>query len=338
MHRLIFPLILLIFSAVIGCDNASTTTTAGTSTPTEVRLGFFPNVTHAQAVLGVTSGDFEKAVAPVRFTPQQFNAGPALIEALFDHRIDVGYVGPGPAINGFSSSHGKGIRIISGAAANGVLIVARKDSGITTMADLKGKKIATPQHRNTQDIAARHYFTAVLGQGDTDNILPVNNADQFSMMMQGNIDAAWVPEPWGSLLISQAGAHLVGQEKDLWPDREFSLTVIVTTPEFLAAHADVLQKLLAVNRDWTNRLTTNPADCIPKLEAGLAQLAGKPLPPGVVADSVSHVKFTEEPLPATLKANADWAFELGFSKDKIDLTDLVDLSVQKKLPVQRTNP
>jgi NitT/TauT family transport system substrate-binding protein len=317
-------------AALTGCDGSGSSS-ATTAPVTEVRLGFFPNVTHAQAVLGVASGDFEKAVAPIKFTPQQFNAGPALIEALFDHRIDVGYVGPGPAINGFASSHGKGVRIISGAAANGVLIVARKDSGIVMMADLKGKKIATPQHRNTQDIAARHYLTSVLGQSDTDNVLPVNNADQFSMMMQGNIDAAWVPEPWGSLLISQAGAHLVGQEKDLWPDRIFSLTVIVTTPEFLAAHSDVLKKLLAVNRDWTNRLNTNAADCIPQLEAGLAKLSGKALPPGVVADSVSHVKFTEEPLPATLKANADWAFDLGFTKEKIDLTDLVDLSVLKKL-------
>jgi len=293
----------LVAVATTGCDKSANTSTAAPPV-VEVRLGFFPNVTHAQAVLGVTSGDFATAVAPSKFTPQQFNAGPSLIEALNNNLIDVGYVGPGPVIHAFAQSHGQSIRVVAGAAANGVLIVARKDSGIVTMADLKGRKIATPQHGNTQDIAARHYLTSVLGQSDTANVLPISNTDQFGMMQRGDIDAAWVPEPWGSLLIAQAGATLVGQEKDLWPDKEFSLTVIVTTPEFLKAHADIVQKLLSVNHDWTNRLTSNPADCIPKLEAGLASLTGKKLPVGVVADAVSHVKFTEDPSQATFTANA----------------------------------
>jgi NitT/TauT family transport system substrate-binding protein len=305
------------------CDRQGSAGTGQARPLAEVRLGYFPNVTHAQAVLGVTSGDFARAVGPVKFTPQQFNAGPSLIEALFAGQIDVGYVGPGPVINAFARSHGQGIRVISGAAANGVLIVARKDSGIQSLTDLKGKKIATPQHGNTQDIAARHYLTAVLGQTDTANVLPITNPDQFEMMRRGQIDAAWVPEPWGSLLISQAGATLVGQEKDLWPEKEFSLTVIVTTPDFLAAHGDVVQKLLNVNRDWTRQLNDNPADCSPKLEAGLAQLTGKQLPAGVVADSLSHVKFTDEPLPATFSANAQWASDLGFAKEKPDLTGLI---------------
>jgi NitT/TauT family transport system substrate-binding protein len=328
-----FALLLLLVPVLVatGCDRGGTSAAgSGAASIAEVRLGFFPNVTHAQAVLGVTSGDFEKAVSPVKFTPQQFNAGPGLIEALFAHQIDVGYVGPGPVINAFARSHGEGIRVISGAAANGVLIVASKSSGINTLTDLKGKKIATPQHGNTQDIACRHYLTAVLGQSNTDNVLPISNADQFSMMQQGQIDAAWSPEPWGSLLIKQAGAHLVGQEKDLWPDKEFSLTVIVTTPEFLAAHADLLQKLLVVNHQWTRQLNEHPEDCIQKLETGLATLTGKPLPAGVVADSVSHVKFTEQPLPATLKTNDQWAFDLGFAAQKSDLASLTDLSVLQK--------
>jgi NitT/TauT family transport system substrate-binding protein len=298
---------------------------------TAVRLGFFPNVTHAQAVLGVTSGDFEEAVAPASFTPQQFNAGPSLIEALFANQIDVGYVGPGPVINAFARSHGEGIRVISGAADNGVLIVARKDAGIVSLTDLKGKKIATPQHGNTQDIAARHYLTAVLGQTDTANVLPIANTDQFGMIQRGQIDAAWVPEPWGSLLINQAGATLVGQEKDLWPNKDFSLTVLVTTPEFLAQHADILQKLLQVNHDWTNKLNSNPADCVSQLETGLAKLTGKKLPAGVVADAISHVKFTEDPSPATFESNAQWALDLGFAKSKPDLSTLTDLSIEQKV-------
>lgn len=327
MKSLLQLLFLFGLITVTGCDRSGT---GSAPLPlTEVRLGFFPNVTHAQAVLGVTSGDFAKAVAPVSFKPQPFNAGPSLIEALFAGQIDVGYVGPGPVISAFARSHGQGIRVISGAADSGVLIVARKNSGIRTMADLKGKKIATPQHGNTQDVAARHYLQSVLGQTDLNNVLPISNSEQFAMMQQGKIDAAWDPEPWGSLLISQAGATLVGEEKDLWPDKEFSLTVIVTTPEFLAAHPDIVQKLLAVHHDWTNRLNSNPADCVPKLEDGLASLTGKKLPPGVVADAISHVKFTEDPSPQTFAANAQWSLDLGFTQEKIDLSGLIEMMKSK---------
>ncbi len=325
-HLVAHVFAVLLAMALTGCDRGSSADSSQgiPAALTEVRLGFFPNVTHAQAVLGVTSGDFAKALSPLKFTPQPFNAGPSLIEALNAHAIDVGYVGPGPVINAFAASHGAGIRVISGAADNGVLIVARKDSGITTMADLKGRKIATPQHGNTQDVAARHYLTAVLGQSDLSNVLPISNTDQFGMMQGGHIDAAWVPEPWGSLLISQAGAVLVGEEKDLWPDKQFSLTVIVTTPEFLAAHGDVVRKLLAVNHDWTDRLNNDPAGCIPKLADGLTTLTGKSLPPAVVADAVSHVKFTEDPSPATFTTDAQWALDLGFTREKADLTGLFD--------------
>ncbi len=318
-----FIVILGLAGTFAGCDKKTASVATPAQPPAEVRLGFFPNVTHAQAVLGVTSGDFAAALNPVKFTPQVFNAGPSLIEALFANQIDVGYVGPGPVINAFARSHGKGIVVISGSADDGVLIVARKGSGISTMTDLKGKKIATPQHGNTQDVAARHYLTSVLGQTDTDNVLPVSNTDQFGMMQRGQIDAAWVPEPWGSLLIAQAGATLVGEEKDLWPNKSFALTVIVTTPEFLAAHGDVVQKLLAAQHDWTARLNASPLDCIPKLEAGLTTLTGKKLPPGVVADAVSHVKFTEDPSPATFSTNAQWSLDLGFTKQQTDLSGLI---------------
>jgi NitT/TauT family transport system substrate-binding protein len=163
--------------------------------PKGVRLGYFANLTHAQAVLGVASGDFAKAVAPVPFSTTVFNAGPSLIEALLAGEIDVAYVGPGPALNAQAKTHGQGIRVIAGGADNGVLIVARDGSGIHTLQDLKGRKIATPQHGNTQDLAARHYLKDVLHQSDLSNVLPISNAEQSGMMGRGQIDAAWAPEP-----------------------------------------------------------------------------------------------------------------------------------------------
>ena len=306
-------------SLVVGCGRPAH---AAGGAATEVRLGYFPNVTHAQALLGVASGDFAKAVAPAAFTAQPFNAGPSLVEALNAGQIDVGYVGPGPVLTAFARSHGQGICVVSGAAADGVVIVARKGAGIRTLADLKGRRVATPQFANTQDVAARHYLTATLGQADADNVLPVPNADQVAMMTRGEIDAAWDPEPWGSMLVAKAGAVVVGQERDLWPGGAFALTVVVTTPRFLSAHPDVIAKLLAVHRTWTGRLAADPGKYAGELDAALLSLAGRAMPRGVTAAAVGRVTFTDDPMPATFAADARWAFDLHFARTVPDLSTL----------------
>ncbi len=311
---------LILSSALVGCNRGSA---APVGPVAEVRIGFFPNVTHAQAVLGLASGDFARAFAPAKVTGRPFNAGPGLIEALNNHQIDVGYVGPGPVITAYAKSHGEGIRVIDGSAADGVVVVARAGSGIRVMGDLKGRKVATPQYGNTQDIAARHYLTATLGQANTDDVLATPNADQAAAMTHGDIDAAWVPEPWGAVLMNRAGATLVGQEKDLWPGHTFSLTVVVTTPEFLAAHGDVIRKLLAVHRDWTAKLAADSGKYAGPLDDALAGFTGKRLPAGVTADALTRVKFTEDPSPATFAADAQWAYDLGFAKDPIDVAGLI---------------
>jgi NitT/TauT family transport system substrate-binding protein len=327
-------LALFILAATVGCRKSDSTTggpTTQTAPVAEVRLGFFPNLTHAQAVLGVTSGEFASAVAPAKFTNRQFNAGPSLIEALFASQIDVGYVGPGPVISAWARSHGQGIRVVSGAAANGVVIVARKDSGINALSDLVGKKVATPQNGNTQDIAARHYLKGTLQQADLRNVLPIPNADQAGMMSRGDIDASWAPEPWGSILVASTGGRIIAEEKDLWPRKAFSLTVIVTTPEFLAAHPDVVEKILTVHNTWTSRLNSEPTRYVPQLEQALASLTGKKLPPGVTEDAIKRVKFADEVVPETFASNAQWAYDLGFAREKPDLTGLTDLTIQRKL-------
>jgi len=292
-----------------------------------VTLGYFANVTHAQAVLGVASGDFQKALGGVQLKTKVFNAGPELIQALNAGAIDIGYVGPGPTIAAFAQSHGESIRVISGVAANGVVIVAGKDSGINSMKDLAGKRIATPQLGNTQDVSARHYVMSVLGQADANNVLPVPNSQQAGMMARGDIDAAWVPEPWGARLIAEAGAKLIGEEKDLWPDHEFSLTVIVTTPEFLAQHRDIVEKLLAAHRLETTKLQTDPGSQEKSLGDALKQLTGKRLPASVLHDSLARTKFTNDALPETFKTMAHWSAQEKFIKHVPDLTKLFDTSI-----------
>lgn len=312
-----FNRIALFFSFIAilnGCRDQSEKSGSSPDTPKEVRLGYFANITHAQAVLGVDSGEFAAALAPIALKAKVFNAGPALMEALRSGAIDVGYVGPGPVLSAYGASAGEAVRVISGAAANGVIIVVRKDSGIKTLKDLTGKRIATPQYGNTQDIAARHYVTHELGQKDHRNVIAVPNAEQSSMMQRGEIDAAWVPEPWGARLIADVGATLIAEEKDLWPQKQFSLTVVVTTPEFLKAQPKIIEKILGVHRHWTQRLTQDAPAQIPALGKALYKLLGKELPAKVLREAFERVTFSDDPLKSTFTSMGQWSYELDFGQ------------------------
>jgi NitT/TauT family transport system substrate-binding protein len=301
-------------------------------TLTEVRLGYFPNLTHAQAVLGVSSGDFQTALGnDIQLTPKKFNAGPALIAALMGGDIDIAYVGPGPALTAWAGSHGKEIRVVAGAAANGVVIVARQGSGITKMEDLVGKRIATPQHNNTQDISARHYVTSVLNQDDDRNVVAIENSQQSGRMLAGDIDAAWVPEPWGSRLVAEAHGTIIGEEKDLWPNHEFTLTVIIVRQSFLEEHPDIVQKILAVNHDWTHKLATHPQDYVQQLSDALFDLTHARMSNAVISQAISHVEFTDDPIEGTFPIMAQWMLDLGVVRQPIDVDGLVDTSILHKL-------
>ena len=295
-------------------------------------IGYFANLTHAQAVLGVASGDFERAVAPFKLETKIFNAGPSLIEALFAGEIDIGYVGPGPALSAFERSAGKGIVVVAGAAANGVVIVARKGSGITTLADLAGKRVATPQLGNTQDISARHYLTSVLKQTDLRTVMPVDNAEQAAMFNRGDVDAAWVPEPWGQRLVTETGATLVAEEKDLWPDKQFLLTLVVTTPEFLAKKPEVVQAVLKAHRAWTRKLTSEPSAHVAELGDALFTLTGKRLPPGVLPAALARVQFVDDPGVSTLRTFAAWKHDLGLERGggTLDIQAMVNTSAMER--------
>ncbi len=307
-------------------------TAAAPTAPEKVRLGYFANLTHAQAVLGVASGDFEKAIAPSKLETKIFNAGPSLIEALNAGEIDIGYIGPGPAIAGHGRSRGEAIRVVAGAAANGVVVVVRKDANINSLADLNGKKVATPQVGNTQDIAAKHFIK------DPSGIIPVPNAEQRGLFERGELDAAWVPEPWGAYLVSEAGGKIILEEKDLWPEKEFVLTLVITTPKFLKDHPDTLEKVLTVHRSYTAKLIADPKGLESQLGEALFALTKKKLPAGVVTEALTRIKFTDEPLPGSLEAMNKCTTELGFTREEASLDGLVDTTLLKKLQGTQGKP
>jgi NitT/TauT family transport system substrate-binding protein len=321
----------LTLSALLVSGAATANPGAGAPPAKEVRLGYFANVTHAQAVLGVAGGDFQKALGESKLVTKTFNAGPSLIEALFAGEIDIGYVGPGPVTNAYAKSHGDGIRVVAGAAANGVVIVAAPNSGITKLEDLKGKRVATPQLGNTQDVSARHYLIDTLGQTSADNILPVPNAEQAAMMSRGQIDAAWAVEPWGARLVAEAGGKIIAEEKDLWPDKEFVLTLVVVSPKFLADHPDQVEAILKVHRDWTARLAADPQSHAKELSAALEGLTSKKLSEAIVGDALTRVRFSDEPLESSLATFAKWAYDLGMTRETPNIKGLVDDTLLRRL-------
>lgn len=313
--------------ALTGCERPTISGPQGR----EIRLGYFANLSHAQAVLGVSSGEFAAAIAPARLTTRVFNAGPSLIEALFAGEIDIGYIGPGPAINGFTRSKGEGLKVVAGAAANGVSIVVRKGAGIQSLDQLKGRRIATPQLGNTQDIAARHFLIHKLGQSEANNIIPISNAEQLGLMKRGEIDAAWAPEPWAARLIAEADGVLLKEEKELWEGKRFTLAVVIASPAFLKRDSENVRKLLAVHRRWTKQLTDEPARTQPLLGNALNDLTGKSIPADAFSTAFSRTLFTNEPLPETLRIFSQWSYDLGFAKEMPNLEGLVDLTILNSL-------
>lgn len=301
--------------------------------PVTMRIGYFPNITHSQAVIGVADGTFAKALGDnVKLDAKVFNAGPSAIEAMFAGQLDLTYVGPNPAINGYVKSNGAALRIVAGATSGGAVLVVRKDAGINTPADFKGKKIASPQLGNTQDVALRSWLTkqgmVLKEQGGDTQVIPTANPDILTLFLKKEIDAAWVPEPWGARLVHEAGAKIFLDERDLWPEGKFTTTLIVVSTSFMKAHPDLVSKWLGAHVDLTQRINADPTTAKKQLNAEIQRLTGAALDPSELDDAWGRQLVTYDPVKSSLITSADAAFKLGFLGDKApDLKDIYDLTL-----------
>jgi NitT/TauT family transport system substrate-binding protein len=304
-----------------------------TGTPLTVRLGYFPNVTHAAAVVGVARGAFAAALTPTAtLEVRTFNAGPSLIEAMFAGEIDIGYIGPNPAINGYVKSKGEALRIVAGAASGGALFVVRPDANIKTPADLDGKKLATPQLGNTQDVALRHYLLAhglnTIDRGGAVQIIPTQNADILTLFQQGSIDGAWVPEPWASRLILEANGEVFLDERDLWPDGKFVTTHVIVSAKFLTAHPDVVKAFLRAHVETVQFIDANLDEAKKIINEEIERITTRGLAEAVLDKSFETLDITYDPVQASLFASAEHAFALGFLGDtQPDLSGIYDLTL-----------
>src|SRR5579872_4167178 len=308
-----------------------------------LRIGYFPNINHAQAVIGVGNGDFQNALGSVKIESQVFNAGPAAIEALFANRIDVAYVGPNPAINGYLKSDGQGLKIIAGVSSGGAVFVIRNDSGITTVHDFAGKKFASPQLGNTQDVALRSYLLKngykTSENGGNVTILPAASADIVTMMSKKDIDGAWVPEPWGTILTKQANGKVFLDERDLWPNGKFATALLVARTDYLQSHPDIIQKLLEAHVKETVWINNNKDASIKEFNVQLQALTGKTIPNDVISEAFSRMDITYDPVKSSVSKSADDAFDLGFlGNKKPDLSNIFDLSILDKVLQEQNLP
>ena len=306
---------------------------AGASTrqakaPVTLRLGYFPNVTHATAIVGVEGRIFEDKVGKgVKLELSTFSAGPAAIEALFSDALDATYVGPNPTINAYAQSHGDAVRIISGATSGGAFLVVKKS--IRTAKDLKGKVLASPQLGNTQDVALRSWLkskglsTDTSGGGDV-SIRPQDNALTLQAFEQGDIDGAWVPEPWATRLVTEGGGKVLVDERTLWPHGRYVTTQLIVRTDFLKAHRDVVKRLLAGQVAANDFLAMNRKAAEKLVAKGIENITGTAIAPELVTASFDHLTFTDDPIASSLRASAKAAVKVGLL-DPVDLSGLYDL-------------
>ncbi|MGW6296746.1 ABC transporter substrate-binding protein, partial [Streptomyces sp. NPDC055058] len=285
----------------------------------EVRIGYFPNLTHATALVGVQEGLFQKELGGTTIKASTFNAGPSEIEALNSGSIDIGWIGPSPAINGYTKSGGRNLRIIGGSASGGVKLVVNPD-GIKSEDDLKGKRIATPQLGNTQDIAFLNWIAEKgwkvdpqSGAGDV-SVVRSDNKVTPDAYRAGSIDGAWVPEPTASRLVAQ-GAEVLLDEADLWPDKKFVITNIIVSQKFLEEHPDVVEAVLRGSVRTNEWINAHPEKARASANAALEKLSGKALPAEVIEPAWQSITFLDDPLASTLDTQAGYAVKAGLLKE-----------------------
>jgi sulfonate transport system substrate-binding protein len=316
--------------------NAAAPAPAGTKTGTSassIRLGFFANVTHATPLVGLGEGFFAKELGTTEIKPQVFNAGPAAIEALKGGSIDATYIGPNPSISGFTSTNGELLRIVAGATSGGAALVVKPS--INTAADLKGKKIASPQLGGTQDVALRAYLAAngfpvdTSGKGEV-SVVPTDNAQSLAAFQKGDLDGAWLPEPWATRLVAEAGAKVLVDERTLWPQGKFVTTNLIVGTKFLKDHPDTVEALIkgqVTANDWA---TANPDKAKAAVNAKITEFAGKPLAQNVLDAAWPNIEITNDPLASSLQKLSDDGVAVGVTK-KLDIHGIYDLTILNKV-------
>jgi NitT/TauT family transport system substrate-binding protein len=293
-----------------------------------VRFGHFPNITHAQGVVAHAlsrqgKGWFEQRLGPnVEIQWFTYNAGPSAMEAIFAGSLDLTYVGQGPALNAHLKSNGEEIRILAGAANGGAALVVRLDGPLKNAADFRGKKIATPQLGNTQDISCRAWLKAqgfkVTQTGGDVIVLPTANPDQLALFQSGSVDAVWTVEPWVTRLERDAKA------KVFLEDTNVITTWLASSVKFLNAHRDLAKKVVNANKELTDWIQAHPEEAQKILIGELKEETKADFAPEAVSQAWKRIRFTTEVSRDLLAKAVQDGKDAGFLKGSTDTSKLVE--------------
>jgi len=283
----------------------------------KIRVAFFPSIVHAVPIVGVENNIFQENLdEEVEIDVKIFDSGPQVIESLFSNSIDIAYVGPGPVINGYLKSDGNALKILAGAADGGASLVAHKESGLDSIANFDGKRIAAPQISNTQDVSLRHYLSSnglkPVEAGGTVYVLNISNPDIYTLFAKGDIDGAWVPEPWATMLVQELDGIRIFNESQFWPDEEFSSVLLIARTDFVKNNPVVVQNWIESNEKTVQWINNNPEQTKKIYSEFLTNYMGKTLPDEIIDESFSNLIITSNPLKNSVYTFAERADSLGY--------------------------
>ena len=290
---------------------------ADLSQENKIRVAFFPNVGHAVPIVGIENGIFSSGLGDETLIETKlFDSGPQVVESLFANSIDIAYVGPGPAINAFLKSDHDNVKILAGAASGGASFIVHPDSTIESVNDFPGKRIAAPQIGNTQDVSLR-YFLSENGlkpaeKGGSVVVLNIQNPDIYTLFTKGDIDAAWVPEPWATILVNELGGTRLFYEEDLWPKNQFASVLLIGRVDYIDQHPQVIKNWLSSHVKTVNWINTNPDDTKLIFNQFLKKTYGQTLSDDVVSESLDNLEITSDPINESIIIFAERADSLGY--------------------------
>ncbi|HSG84004.1 MAG: ABC transporter substrate-binding protein [Nitrosopumilus sp.] len=312
------------------------------SNENKLRIAYFPNIGHSIPIVGMEKEFFQASVGnSTLIETRVFDSGPQAIESLFANSIDLAYVGPGPAINGFLNSENHNVKILAGAASGGASFIAHPESQIISPSDFAGKKIAAPQIGNTQDVSLRHYLSEnglkPAEKGGSVVIYNIPNPDIYTLFVKGEIDGAWIAEPWATILETELNGKRLFYEEELWPNQEFASVLLIANANYVKENPMVIANLLDSHRDTVTWINQNPVETRIIFNDFLKSHLGQPLSDNVVDIALSNLVITDDPLPDSVHSFAEKADALGYlGRNGYDLSGIFYYSDTNSLEGDKT--
>mgnify|MGYP000244618251 FL=1 len=283
----------------------------------KLRVAFFPSIGHAVPIVGLENGIFQEEIGEqIKIETKIFDSGPQVIESIFAGSIDIAYVGPGPVINGFLKSDGMDIKILSGAASGGASFIIQPNSGLDSFENFDGKRIASPQISNSQDVSLRHYLASnglkPVEKGGTVFVLNISNPDIYTLFAKGDIDGAWVSEPWATMLVQELdGVRLFNEEK-LWPNEQFASVLLIARTNYIENNPEIIHNWIKSHEETVLWINSNPDKSKSMFSDFLLGYMGKSLPPEIIDESFSNLTITADPIKNSVFTFAERADSLGY--------------------------